>query len=351
MSQDLDPLILASLSQIVDPDLGRDIVSLGFVKSAKIESGIASAVIELTTPACPVKEEMQAEAERLLAAIPGVGQVKVQMTARVREKAGMDGSALPGVKHIVAIASGKGGVGKSTISVNLAVALAESGAKTGLLDADIYGPSIPMMMGAENQKPHIANDKMQPIRRYGVSLMSLGFLLEEGQAAMWRGPIVAGTVRQLFQDVEWGELDYLLVDLPPGTGDAPLTVAQGVPLSGVVVVMTPQDVAASIAAKSAILFQRLEAPILGVVENMASFKCPCCGEISEIFPGRGAQAIAERLEVPFLGSIPLDPDVSRSSDAGKPAVVAMPLSDHAQALKSIAQQVAAQISIRTAQNS
>lgn len=351
MSQDLDPLILASLSQIVDPDLGRDIVSLGFVKSAKIESGIASAVIELTTPACPVKEEMQAEAERLLAAIPGVGQVKVQMTARVREKAGMDGSALPGVKHIVAIASGKGGVGKSTISVNLAVALAESGAKTGLLDADIYGPSIPMMMGAENQKPHIANDKMQPIRRYGVSLMSLGFLLEEGQAAMWRGPIVAGTVRQLFQDVEWGELDYLLVDLPPGTGDAPLTVAQGVPLSGVVVVMTPQDVAASIAAKSAILFQRLEAPILGVVENMASFKCPCCGEISEIFPGRGAQAIAERLEVPFLGSIPLDPDVSRSSDAGKPAVVAMPLSEHAQALKSIAQQVAAQISIRTAQNS
>lgn len=351
MSQDLDPQILASLSQIVDPDLGRDIVSLGFVKSATIESGIASAVIELTTPACPVKEEMQADAERLLAAIPGVSQVKVQMTARVREKAGMDGSALPGVKHIVAIASGKGGVGKSTISVNLAVALAESGAKTGLLDADIYGPSIPMMMGAENQKPHIANDKMQPIRRYGVSLMSLGFLLEEGQAAMWRGPIVAGTVRQLFQDVEWGDLDYLLVDLPPGTGDAPLTVAQGAPLSGVVVVMTPQDVAASIAAKSAILFQRLEAPILGIVENMASFKCPCCGEISEIFPGRGAQAIAERLEVPFLGSIPLDPDVSRSSDAGKPAVVAMPLSDHAQALKSIAQLVAAQISVRTAQNS
>jgi len=252
---------------------------------------------------------------------------------------------LPEVKHVVAIASGKGGVGKSTVSVNLAVALAQSGARVGLLDADIYGPSIPKMLGCQGEQPLVEAGQIIPIRRYGVSIMSIGFLLEETQAAMWRGPIVAGTVRQLFMDVRWGALDYLLVDLPPGTGDAPMTTAQLVPLTGVVIVMTPQAVAASIAGKSVALFRRLNTPILGVVENMAEFVCPNCGAHTVIFPGPGARAFAEKLHVPFLGSVPLDPTVSVASDSGQPAVIAAPDSAQAQAFRAIASTLAAQISV------
>jgi ATP-binding protein involved in chromosome partitioning len=244
--------ILDALRNIVDPDLHRDIVSLGFVKEVAVCDG---AVIELTTPACPVKDQMKAEAERLIAQLPGVSAVHVEMTAQVRGRSLDPEDILPEVKHVIAIASGKGGVGKSTVSVNLAVALAQSGARVGLLDADIYGPSIPKMMGCQGEHPLVESGQIIPIRRYGVSVMSIGFLLEEDQAAMWRGPIVAGTVRQLFADVRWGALDYLLVDLPPGTGDAPMTTAQLVPLTGVVIVMTPQAVAASIAGKSVALFR------------------------------------------------------------------------------------------------
>ncbi|MCS6924133.1 MAG: Mrp/NBP35 family ATP-binding protein, partial [Fimbriimonadales bacterium] len=251
--------VLEALRNIVDPDLHRDIVSLGFVKDVVICDGAVKAVIELTTPACPVKDQMKAEAERLIAQIPGVTAVNVEMTAQVRGRAIAPEDLLPEVKHVIAIASGKGGVGKSTVAVNLAVALAQSGAKVGLLDADIYGPSIPKMLGCQGEHPLVESGQIIPIRRYGVSVMSIGFLLEEEQAAMWRGPIVAGTVRQLFADVRWGALDYLLVDLPPGTGDAPMTTAQTVPLTGVVIVMTPQAVAASIAGKSVALFRRLNA--------------------------------------------------------------------------------------------
>ncbi|MFQ3610658.1 MAG: Mrp/NBP35 family ATP-binding protein [Fimbriimonadales bacterium] len=337
--------VLDALRQIIDPDLHRDIVSLGFVKDVTLCDGAVKVVIELTTPACPVKDQMKAEAERLLAALPGVTAVNVEMTAQVRTRPMDPQDLLPGVKHVVAIASGKGGVGKSTIAVNLAVALAQAGAKVGLLDADIYGPSIPKMLGCQNEKPLVESNQLIPIRRYGISVMSLGFLLEEDQAAMWRGPIVAGTVRQLFADVRWGDLDYLLVDLPPGTGDAPMTTAQTVPLTGVVIVMTPQEVAATIAGKSVALFRRLNSPILGVVENMAEFVCPCCGERTAIFPGPGAQVFAERLGVPFLGSVPLDPVVSRSSDQGQPALIAAPDSAQAQALRAIAGRLAAEISI------
>jgi ATP-binding protein involved in chromosome partitioning len=231
------------------------------------------------------------------------------------------------------------------VSVNLAVALAQSGARVGLLDADIYGPSIPKMMGCQGEHPLVESGQIIPIRRYGVSIMSIGFLLEEEQAAMWRGPIVAGTVRQLFVDVRWGALDYLLVDLPPGTGDAPMTTAQLVLLTGVVIVMTPQAVAASIAGKSVALFRRLNAPILGVVENMAEFVCPSCGARTAIFPGPGARAFAEKLRVPFLGSVPLDPAVSVASDAGQPAVIAAPDSAQAQAFREIAGKLAAQVSV------
>ncbi len=337
--------VLDALSQIIDPDLHRDIVSLGFVKDVVICDGAVKTVIELTTPACPVKDQMKAEAERLIASLPGVRSVNVEMTAQVRTRQIDPQDLLPGVKHVVAIASGKGGVGKSTVSVNLAVALAQAGAKVGLLDADIYGPSIPKMLGCQGEKPLVESNQLIPIRRYGISVMSLGFLLEEDQAAMWRGPIVAGTVRQLFADVRWGELDYLLVDLPPGTGDAPMTTAQTVPLTGVVIVMTPQEVAATIAGKSVALFRRLNAPILGVVENMAEFVCPCCGERTAIFPGPGAHVFAQRLGVPFLGSVPLDPVVSRSSDQGLPALLSAPESAQAQAFREVAGRLAAEISI------
>ncbi|MCL6533574.1 MAG: Mrp/NBP35 family ATP-binding protein [Armatimonadetes bacterium] len=337
--------VLDALRAIVDPDLHRDIVSLGFVKEVAICDGAVKVVIELTTPACPVKDQMKIQAEQILSSLPGVQSVNVQMTAQVRSRTMEPQDLLPEVKHIIAIASGKGGVGKSTVAVNLALALAETGAKVGLLDADIYGPSIPKMLGCQHEKPLVDEQKLVPIRRYGISVMSLGFLLEEDQAAMWRGPIVAGTVRQLFADVRWGALDYLLVDLPPGTGDAPMTTAQTVPLTGVVIVMTPQEVAATIAGKSVALFRRLNTPVLGVVENMAEFVCPHCGERTAIFPGPGARVFAERLGVPFLGSVPLDPQVSRSSDEGKPAIVSAPGSAQAQAFREIAGKLAAQVSI------
>ncbi|MFN3689499.1 MAG: Mrp/NBP35 family ATP-binding protein [Fimbriimonadales bacterium] len=332
--------VLDALRNIVDPDLHRDIVSLGFVKDVAICDGAVKVVLELTTPACPVKEQMKAQAERFIAQLPGVSAVNVEMTAQVRGRTVAPEDLLPEVKHVIAIASGKGGVGKSTVSVNLAVALAQSGAKVGLLDADIYGPSIPKMLGCQGEHPLVESGQIIPIRRYGVSVMSIGFLLEEEQAAMWRGP--ATRVLPMWR---WGALDYLLVDLPPGTGDAPMTTAQTVPLTGVVIVMTPQAVAASIAGKSVALFRRLNAPILGVVENMAEFVCPHCGQRTTIFPGPGARAFAEKLHVPFLGSVPLDPAVSIASDSGQPAVIAAPDSAQAQAFRAIASKLAAAVSV------
>lgn len=251
---------------------------------------------------------------------------------------------LPGVKHCVAIASGKGGVGKSTVSVNLAVALARTGAKVGLLDADVYGPSIPLMMGCD-ERPFTSNDKILPIQRHGVALMSLGFLLEEGQAVLWRGPMVATTVRQLLADVDWGDLDYLLVDLPPGTGDAPMTLAQQAPLTGVVIVTTPHHVAANIAGKSVQLFRKLGAPMLGVVENMAGFACPNCGEVTHVFAGLTGEQLAAENDMPYLGSIPLDPMISQSADKGVPSVTANPNGPQAKAFAEIAGRLAQQISI------
>ncbi|MER3472840.1 MAG: chromosome partitioning protein [Armatimonadota bacterium] len=344
--------VLDALRTVIDPDLRRDIVSLGFVKEVKICDGNVAFKIELTTPACPVKDLMRSQAVQAVQQIPGVQSVNVEMTASVRSRQIGAEDLLPEVKHVIAVASGKGGVGKSTVAVNLAVALAQTGAKVGLLDADVYGPSVPLLMGTR-ETPHVINDKIIPVERYGVQMMSLGFLLPDDQAVIWRGPMVAGTVRQLLTDVAWGEKDYLVVDLPPGTGDAPMTLSQSVPITGVVIVMTPQDVAFTIAGKAVAMFRKLEEslgrpiPILGIVENMSGFVCPHCGQVTHVFAGGGGEQASEKLGVPFLGAIPLDPNISLSGDEGVPAIVAHPESAQAQAFRQIARALAAQCSIHS----
>lgn len=336
--------VLQALRRVQDPDLHRDIVTLGFVKDVRITGSRVEAVVELTTPACPVKEILREEAVAAILSIPDVDEAEVEMTARVSERKMTPDDLIPNVKRCIAIASGKGGVGKSTVTVNLAVALAAQGAKVGLLDADVYGPSIPLMMGC-NERPPSDGTKILPIERHGVKMMSLGFLLDDDAAVMWRGPMVHSTVRQLLADVDWGELDYLLVDLPPGTGDAPMSLAQLAPLAGVVIVATPQHVAANIAGKSVQLFRRLNTTILGVVENMAGFACPSCGHVSEVFSGLTGKELAIRHGVPFLGSVPLDPMISAASDDGRPALLVHPESGPAQAFREIAGELARQVSI------
>jgi ATP-binding protein involved in chromosome partitioning len=338
--------VLDALRAVQDPDLHRDIVTLGFVKDLVVEGPHASFTIELTTPACPVKDLLQEQARTAVMAL-GFETVDVEMTARVRERNTQKEDLVPGVRQIVAIASGKGGVGKSTVSVNLAAALARQGAKVGLLDADVYGPSVPLMMGVGSERPLAQNQKIVPIERFGVRMMSLGFLLEEGQAVLWRGPMVHSTLKQLLADVLWGELDYLLVDLPPGTGDAPMSLGQLVPLSGVVIVTTPHNVAANIAGKAAGLFRRLETDLLGVVENMGSFSCPTCGTTSRMFAGSSGEELATELGIPYLGSVPLDPAVSEAAEKGVPAVVAHPESAQAEVFRAIAGRLAAELSIRS----
>lgn len=339
--------VLQALRAVQDPDLHRDIVSLGFVQEIQIEEGTVRFRVELTTPACPVKEQLQAQCEEVVAALPGVNRVEVEMTAQVRARRPQQEDLIPQVKQVIAIASGKGGVGKSTVSVNLAIALAQTGARVGLMDADVYGPSIPLMMGCPEARPFTQDGKIVPIERHGIHLMSLGFLLEEGHAVLWRGPMVAGTVKQLLADVAWGELDYLLVDLPPGTGDAPMSLAQLAPITGVVIVTTPHHVAANIAGKAAQLFRRLNSPLLGVVENMAEFVCPTCKTRSRIFTGMPGEDLARSIGIPFLGSVPLDPAISHCSDEGIPSMVAHPEREQAKAFVEIAGMLAAQASVLT----
>jgi ATP-binding protein involved in chromosome partitioning len=343
--------VLDALRQIIDPDLHRDIVSLGMIKQLEIdnraEGSKVSFTFELTTPACPVRDRFKSQAEQVVSAVPGVAAVQVTMSANVRSSAPSQGGQieLPNVKNIVAVASGKGGVGKSTVASNLAAALAATGARVGLLDADIYGPSVPAMMGV-HEGVRAQNRRLIPNEAHGVKLMSLGFMTEGNKPVIWRGPMVGQAVKQMLNDVEWGELDYLLVDLPPGTGDASLTLIQSIPLSGVVVVTTPQDVALGIATKALAMFRNLRVPILGIVENMSYFECPDCGHQSHIFSHGGGQRAAEEEKVPFLGEIPLTVAVRESGDQGTPVPASSPDSPEAQAFGSLARRLAAQISIR-----
>lgn len=335
--------VLEALRTVQDPELNNDLVSLGMIKDVQVDGGRVTFELELTSPACPMRAQLRDAARAAVEDLPEVDEVTIKMSSRVRTAAGGGKAAIPGVRNIVAVASGKGGVGKSTVAVNIAAALAESGARVGLLDADIYGPTIPAMMGI-NERPHMENGKIMPLEQHGVRLMSLGFMLD-GAPVIWRGPLVAGAVKQMLMDVDWGELDYLIVDLPPGTGDAQLTLAQVVPLTGVVVVTTAQDVASNIASKAATMFAKMGVPILGVVENMSFFTCPECKHTTEIFNHGGGDKAAQVTGAPVLGRLPLEPRTVQDGDDGVPTIVGRPDSEQAEAFRGIAAAVAGRVSV------
>ena len=349
MSAPTEKQVLGALAGIVDPDLGRDVVSLGMIKDLQIsDAGEVAFTFELTTPACPVRDTFKRQAEEAVLALPGVSRTDIRMTANVRPgfMRQQASEALPGVKQTIAIASGKGGVGKSTVAVNLAAALHQVGARVGLLDADIYGPSVPGLTGTHDQ-PKVVDEKLIPLHAYGLKLMSIGFLGGADKAMIWRGPMVSRAIQQMMSDVAWGELDYLVIDLPPGTGDASLTIAQSVPLTGVAIVATPQDLALDIAVKALQMFRSLNVTPLGLIENMSWYVCPSCGNEHHVFGHGGAERAAQRLGVPFLGALPLSEDIRVEADNGAPIVVARPDSAAARAFSDVASQIAARTSIQS----
>jgi ATP-binding protein involved in chromosome partitioning len=338
---------LAALKKVLDPELRRDIVSLGMVKDLEVDGDAVSLRVELTTPACPLKETIGKDVEAALRAA-GASRVQIAWGAQVRGMPGMGegGGLTPGVKNIILVGAGKGGVGKSTVAVNFAVALARMGAKVGLLDADIYGPSLPILTGVFARPNSRDGKKLQPIPAHGIQVMSIGFLVDPDQALIWRGPMVTSALIQLLRDVEWGELDYLVLDLPPGTGDVPLSLAQNVRAAGVVLVSTPQDVALADVIRAKLMFDKVNIPVLGIVENMSSFICPHCRQETAIFDKGGARTAAERMQIRFLGEIPLDLAVRESGDKGLPIVAGAPESPQAQAFMAVARQVAAAVSVQ-----
>jgi ATP-binding protein involved in chromosome partitioning len=339
--------ILNALKVVNDPDLHRDIVSLGFVKNVAIKGSDVSFTLQLTTPSCPVRDQFIADAEKAVrSTISGVGKIDIQMTSSVVGHVNLQKeSIIPGVKNTIAVASGKGGVGKSTVAVNLAVSLAMDGSKVGLVDADVYGPSAPLMFGL-NERPRVVNNKLIPLEKYGVKVMSIGFLVDPMQAVIWRGPMASGAVKQFMSDVEWGELDYLIFDLPPGTGDIQLTLVQTIPLTGAVIVTTPQDVALADARKGLVMFTKVNVPVMGIVENMSYFICSHCGQRENIFDSGGGSRTATELSVPFLGEIPINTAIRVGGDKGIPIVTGEPNTPHAQVFRTVARNLAAQISIQ-----
>jgi ATP-binding protein involved in chromosome partitioning len=323
-------------------------VTAGLVKAIAVSGTHVSVTIALTTPACPSKDVIEASVKAAVSQVPGVTAVDVTLTSQLWGRPNHPSNPrLPGVKNIIAVAAGKGGVGKSTVSTNLAAALSRLGAKVGILDADVYGPSIPQMMG-EPQKPAgvETGNKIVPAVHHGLSVISVGFFVERGGAVIWRGPMVHKLLQQFIEDVEWGELDYLVVDLPPGTGDAQLSLSQLLPITGAVMVTTPQEVSVIDVEKALAMWQRVEVPVLGLVENMSGFSCPSCGHHEEIFLRGGGRKLAERSNIAFLGEIPLQPAVSRGGDGGTPVVLSDPGSKVAEIFMGMAQTVACQLSVR-----
>ncbi len=338
--------VLDALKVVQDPDLHRDIVSLGFVKQVSIDGEMVSVVIELTTPACPVKDQMREQAETVLRQLPGVEKVYVEMTANVRSASSPDEgrAAIPGVKNIIAVGAGKGGVGKTTVSVNLACALAQHGSRVGLLDGDIYGPNIPIMLGVQTQL-ETDGKKIVPAERYGIRVVSIGFLTQDEAPVIWRGPMLHGVIQQFFREVNWGDLDYLIIDMPPGTGDVALSLSQTVPVSGAVAVTTPQTVSLADTRRAIRMYQKLNIPVLGLLENMSHFVCPDCNHESDIFGKGGGELLAEQMKVPYLGQIPLYEPIRVGGDQGTPIVMTEPESPAGQALIDSAARLAAQVSI------
>lgn len=338
----------AALAGVNDPALNIDLVSAGMVKSVAVDGERATIDIQLTTPACPSRDVIARSIEDAVRQLPGISAVDVRLGAEVVGRPNHPSNPrLPGVKNIVAVAAGKGGVGKSTVSTNLAAALAGAGAKVGILDADVYGPSIPQMMGPpEVPAKADAGNKIVPAVHHGLKVISIGFFVERGGAVIWRGPMVHKLLQQFIEDVDWGELDYLIVDLPPGTGDAQLSLSQLLPITGAVMVTTPQEVSVIDVEKALAMWSKVEVPVLGLIENMSGFFCPSCGHHEEIFLRGGGRKLAERAGVPFLGEIPLQSAVSRGGDAGKPVVLADPGSRVAEMFSGIARAVACQLSVR-----
>lgn len=340
--------VLESMKEVKDPDLHRDIVSLGMVKEVGVTGGKVSIHVELTTPACPLKEQIKQDVEKAVRALEGVKEVSVEMTSNVRRAPGLlPAGALPGIKNVIAVASGKGGVGKTTVSVNLSLALARAGAKVGLMDGDIYGPNVPLMLGIPpDLRPEVtADEKIVPIEALGLKVISMGVMVSPETPMVWRGPMLHSAVTQFLQKVDWGELDYLLVDLPPGTGDVQLSLVQTVSVTGAVIVTTPQEVALMDVRKGIAMFQKTKVPILGIVENMSSFICPHCGKQTPIFSQGGGKQVAEKLGVPYLGEIPIDPRIREGGDRGKPMIAAYPDSPAAKQFQAVAGVLAQQVSI------
>jgi len=339
--------VLDALRVVRDPDLNKDIVALNFVKAVTIDGPAVAVTIELTTPACPVKDLMRDQAHAAIAALPGVDRVDVTMTAQVRTANRPEQgpkAAIDGVRNVIAVGAGKGGVGKTTLSVNLAIALAQRGSRVALLDADVYGPNVPIMLGLKTQL-EADGQKIRPAEKYGLQVVSVGFMTQDDAPIIWRGPMLHGAVNQFFRDVKWNDVDYLIVDMPPGTGDVALSLSQSVPVAGAVVVTTPQTVSLSDTTRAVKMYEKLNIPVIGLVENMSHFACPSCHHESDIFGKGGGEALAATMAVPFLGRVPLYQPVRAGGDSGRPIVLAEPESPAALAIFGAAEKVAQQVSI------
>jgi ATP-binding protein involved in chromosome partitioning len=346
MSTVSESSVLDALKAVRDPDLNRDIVSLKFVKDLRIDGGRVAFTIELTTPACPVKDQMREQARAAVMQLPGVEAVDIQMTAQVRSTAAgdMGKAAVPGVKNIIAVGAGKGGVGKTTVAVNLAIALSQYGGRVAMIDGDIYGPNVPIMLGISTQLT-TDGQKIIPAEQYGIQLVSMAFLTNDDAPVIWRGPMLHGVIQQFFREVRWENIDYLVVDMPPGTGDVALSLSQSVPVSGAVVVTTPQTVSIADTRRAVRMYQKLNVPTLGLIENMSHFVCPGCRHESDIFGKGGGELLARELSVPFLGRVPIYEPIRVGGDTGVPIAVGEPSSPAAQAFRSAAERLAAQLSI------
>ncbi len=342
--------VMAALRTVDDPELHRDLVTLNMIKNVVIEGGTVGVTVELTTPACPLRGKIESDVRAALMQVPGIAHVELQMTAQVRTAfGGKPGKEpIPGIKNTIAVASGKGGVGKSTVAVNIAASLMLEGAKVGILDADIYGPSVPIMLGTNEAPVPTADNRLNPVYAHNMTLMSVGFInRQDDKPIIWRGPMVAGLLTQFLRQVAWGELDYLVIDLPPGTGDAQLTLTQALPLSGSLIVTQPAQVALSDAQKGIQMFKQLDVPILGIIENMSYYQNPATGEKVYLLGQGGGQRAATRYGVPLLGEIPLDPAMSASGDAGVPLVISEPQSLISGLYRDIARLVAARLSVES----